>query len=263
MSTKWRERGDVRTADRAAEALVDAVARLVRVTPAGWHAEYGNVVGLVGGSAVASLNAVTSSAVKPDLAALDELASAVAACGLPWSILVREDAGDEVAVLAGRHGLAACSEVPLMVCAASDAVLRFDERQGVLVRRVDSSWSGAYTDALTAGFDVPEGTFGALMGGSVLDAPGFAGYLADGPQGPVGTGLGVGGDEMIGVFNIAVDPRRRGHGLGRALTARVLADGFAAGLGAAYLQPSADGMSLYESMGFRVVETWTMFTANA
>lgn len=78
---------------------------------------------------------------------------------------------------------------------------------------------------------------------------------------PVATGLGVLGDAVIGVYNIAVVPAARGGGLGRAMTARVLADGFAAGADVAYLNPSAAGRPLYESMGFRVVATWTTFSA--
>jgi ribosomal protein S18 acetylase RimI-like enzyme len=63
------------------------------------------------------------------------------------------------------------------------------------------------------------------------------------------------------VFNIAVTPQARSRGLGRAMTARVMADGFAAGADTAYLHPSEAARPLYESMGFRVVQTWTTFTA--
>ncbi|MFI5934046.1 GNAT family N-acetyltransferase [Actinoplanes sp. NPDC051494] len=251
------------TADRAAQALVDAVARLVAVTPAGWSTGRGNVRGLAGGSAVASLNAVVSTAAEPDPAALDAVATELGALGLPWSILVREAAGDAVAAVAARHGLSHRDESPLMVCDAGDAVLTSDEHRSTLIHRVGAARSDAYTAALAAGFGVPDGVFGSLMGGGVLDAPGFTGYLAGEPGGPVATGLGVTGHGMVGVFNITVDPSRRGHGLGRAMTARVLADGFAAGCTTAYLQTSEDGRALYESMGFRLVENWAVFTTGA
>jgi ribosomal protein S18 acetylase RimI-like enzyme len=66
---------------------------------------------------------------------------------------------------------------------------------------------------------------------------------------------------MVGVYNLAVVPRARGYGLGRAMTERVMEDGFAAGAETAYLHSSAAGRPLYESMGFRLVQTWTTFTA--
>ena len=60
-----------------------------------------------------------------------------------------------------------------------------------------------------------------------------------------------------GVFNIATVPAYRGRGYGRAVTSRIVADGVARGADLAYLQSSEDGYPLYESMGFRTVETWT------
>ena len=66
---------------------------------------------------------------------------------------------------------------------------------------------------------------------------------------------------LNGVFNIATVPAYRGRGSGRAVTSRIVADGVARGADLAYLQSSEDGYPLYQSMGFRTVETWTYLSS--
>jgi predicted acetyltransferase len=63
-------------------------------------------------------------------------------------------------------------------------------------------------------------------------------------------------DGHIGVFNIATPPAHRAQGYGRAVTARVLADGVRGGAHTAYLQASPMGFGVYQRMGFRTAETW-------
>ncbi|MFF5075614.1 GNAT family N-acetyltransferase [Actinoplanes sp. NPDC000266] len=247
--------------DRLASAWAGAVQHLAQATPKGWRAERNGTGAVVTRAAVASLNAAYSVDQEPDREALDEMARQVSVLGIPWSIIVRAGAADAAAGLAATYGLTARARLPLMTCSAAMAVLTADPEQLSLVRPVGSGRSDAYTEALTAGFQAPAGTFGSLMGGGVLDIPGWTGYLAEIDGRPVATGLGVCGPDVIGVFNVAVDPSARGRGLGRAMTARILADGFATGAAEAYLHPSTAARPLYESMGFRVIETWTEFTA--
>lgn len=246
--------------DRLAYAWSDAMGRLAGAAPGGLHTGRGQAVAAVTGAAVASLNPAFSPRSDPgpaDLADLDAMADAVAARGLPWSIIVRAGAAEVAAAVAGKYGLTRRHGLPLMAVAAADAVLSVDEKAAGRVRVVGATGHEVYTATLTAAFGVPEGAFGALMGGDVLDAPGFSGYLVPGTA----TGFGVQGEGVVGVFNIGVVPERRGEGLGRAVTVRSMADGFAAGAGIAYLHASAAGRPLYESIGFREVECWTMFTA--
>jgi ribosomal protein S18 acetylase RimI-like enzyme len=245
------------TADRCAAAWLDANVRLARATPKGFYAEQGDAVALVNGCGINSLNMVASIAVEPDLAALDAMAAQVARIGVPWSILVRAEARDAVAELAARHGLTGSHDVVMMARAAADAVLPAEDSQ---IRRVGSATSDVYTAVLAEGFEIPAAVVSSLMSGGVLDAPGFTGYLAEASGRPVATGLGIDSPGMIGVYNIAVAPGARRRGIGRAVTARVMVDGFAVGADAAYLQSSTAGRPLYESMGFQQVDAWPRFT---
>src|SRR5689334_16319002 len=104
--------------DRMAAAWAAAVQQLARTTPKGWQTERGNTGAVVTGAGTASLNAAYSVDGDPDLEALDEMARAVGALGVPWSIVVRMGAADAAAGLAARHGLTARGALPLMVCAA-------------------------------------------------------------------------------------------------------------------------------------------------
>ncbi|MEU5914474.1 GNAT family N-acetyltransferase [Micromonospora sp. NPDC047527] len=246
-------------ADRVAAAQFEVLEVLCKATPKGWYAERGTARAALAYADIATLNTIYDTTLEPDLAAFDELAAEVSGRVPRWSIVVRGEAGDDVVELAARHGLVQRSELPMLTCAAGDIVFRADEAQRKLVRRVGAAESDLYTATLAEGFEAPASAFGSLMGGGVLDVDAIAGYLADESGHPAGTGLGVRTAGVVGVFNVAVAPAARGRGLGRAITEAVLRDAIAAGADAAYLQPSEMGRSLYESMGFRLVETWTVF----
>ncbi|SDT18782.1 GNAT family N-acetyltransferase [Actinoplanes derwentensis] len=242
--------------DRLARSWADAIRRLAAASLKGWHTERGTTGAVVIGAAAPALNVAYALAPDPDLSTLDEMAATVARQGLPWSIVVREAAAGVAASVAARHGLTECHAMPVMACPAADAVLTVDRASAGRVERAGAEAADVYIATMAAGFGAPVEVFDLVMGGEVLDAPGFAGYLA----GSAATGLGVQGDGVIGLYNVTVVPSRRGEGLGRAMTVRALADGFAAGAEIAYLMPSVEGRPLYESIGFSDVETWAMFS---
>ncbi|RQX00868.1 GNAT family N-acetyltransferase [Micromonospora inaquosa] len=249
------------TADRLATAYSDAIEALCRVTPKGWYAERGTARAAITHADVPSLNNVYDLTSDPDLGSLDELATEVARQVPHWSIMVRGEASTSLVDLAARHGLRERSVLPLMACATDDIVFRPASTQQTSIRRVDAAESDRYTDVFTESFEAPEGVFGSLMGGAVLDTDGMTGYLAEESGRSIGTALGMQAHGAIGVFNIGVVPSARGRGLGRMLTEAVLRDGIAAGADVAYLHSSPMGRPLYESMGFVLVENWTMFVA--
>ncbi|MFI6780156.1 GNAT family N-acetyltransferase [Micromonospora sp. NPDC050276] len=231
------------------------------MTPNGGYAERGTARAAITHAGIASLNGVHDLTTDPDLGSLDGLATEVARQVPHWSIMVRGEASAALVDLAARHGLRERHTLPFLACATDDIVFRPGSTQRTPVRRVGADESDRYTDAFTESFEVPEGAFGSLMGGAVLDTDGMTGYLAEESDRAIGTALGMRTPGVIGVFNIGVVPSARGRGLGRTLTETVLRDGIAAGADAAYLQSSPMGRPLYESMGFVLVETWTMFAA--
>lgn len=90
----------------------------------------------------------------------------------------------------------------------------------------------------------------------------FATLTQDGE--PAAFGLAVAERGMVGLYDLVVDPARRGRGLGRALTQALWRWGAERGAGAAYLQvrvanPAA--RALYASLGMAEVYRYTQFVA--
>jgi GNAT superfamily N-acetyltransferase len=131
---------------------------------------------------------------------------------------------------------------------------------GCEIRRVtDAAGIDVHRRVVTAGFGsapaVAEGTACRRL----LDRPEclvFVGY-ADGE--PIASGLGWRTGRTIGVYSIATIPSARRRGYGAAMTARVVADGLAAGCTAAALQASELGRPIYERLGFRTVVSYVAY----
>jgi hypothetical protein len=51
----------------------------------------------------------------------------------------------------------------------------------------------------------------------------------------------------------------RRHGYGEAIATRIVADGFTAGARRAYLQSSELGFGVYQRIGFRQIESWSVW----
>jgi GNAT superfamily N-acetyltransferase len=128
------------------------------------------------------------------------------------------------------------------------------------IRRVtDAPGIEVHRRVVTAGFGsapvVAEGTACPDLLGRA-ECVVYVGY-ADGI--PVASGLGWRSGRTIGVYSIATIGSARRRGYGAAMTARVIADGVAAGCDVAALQASEMGRPIYERLGFRTVVRYTAY----
>jgi N-acetylglutamate synthase len=241
-----------------AAAFYSAITLLAQAHPAGWSVLGANGTELlISGSQMSSLNGVFARDLAPDAAEIARLAPFAAAAGLPWSIAVRGEPTPEILEIARRHGRTARHDTPMLVCPAESTRLRGGDTSRV--RQITSADREVFAATLAAGFNAPASVIRSLMVDELIDPP-FAAYLVELGGIPVATGFGIRTGDHIGVYDIAVLPRFRGRGFGRLVTERVMLDGFAAGATTAYLQSSSAGRPLYESMGFRTLETWTYLT---
>jgi GNAT superfamily N-acetyltransferase len=125
---------------------------------------------------------------------------------------------------------------------------------GVLIRRVhDAAGMADHIRAAAAGFEMPDELLRDIVSADLLAQPAAALYVGYVDGEPAVSGLGIRTERTIGVYNIATVQSARRRGFGAAMTARIVADGAAAGCDVAILQASEMGRPIYERMGFRTV----------
>jgi ribosomal protein S18 acetylase RimI-like enzyme len=247
-------------ADRAAKALITAFRLLADSLP-GMHEKQvaPGVISLMSGLPMATLNGVFTDAARPDVTELDRAAAGVAGLPLPWSIQFRGEPEPAAGRVAARYGLTARTTSPLMVYRPASGPppppARASTAASVVVAGREDQTD--YAAALAAGFEAPPEIMAPYSSPEAFAMPGAVPYLAREDGQVAAVGFGVFGEGIAGVFNIATVPGYRARGYGRAVTSRIVADGVARGADLVYLMSSEEGYPLYQSMGFRTVETWT------
>ena len=208
------------------------------------------------------LNGVVSTARNADADEVSAFAASPKLESVAWSVQVRgEQVEDRIVAMAGDRGLQQRTLLPFMLKELDASELSESEAFGLKVRRVLSDEGDLYRTALATGYGGPEEIFSAFTASSVMDHVSMRAYLAEVEGVPVATSFGVLVDDLVGVFNIAVPPQYRRRGYGRAATAAVLRDAYEEGARTAFLHATPLGVSLYQVMGFRLAENWTLFTA--
>ena len=251
-------------ADRAAIALIAAFRALADSLP-GMHQKQAapGVISLMSGLPIATLNGVFTDAARPDVTEIDRAAAGLAGLPLPWSIQFRGEPEPAAERVAARYGLTARETLPLMVYLPGSGGQAPSARESAAaaVRAAGLADRIEYAAALAAGFEAPPEIMAPFSLPEAFTMPGAVPYLSRENGLVVSVGFGVFAEGTAGIFNIATPPAYRGRGYGRAVTSRIVTDGIARGADLAYLQSSPDGYPLYESMGFRTVETWTYLSS--
>ncbi len=215
---------------------------------------------LVTGVRMTFLNGVFSSARRPDAGAITALLPPRETFGLPWSIQFRGDQPSPTIVnLATECGKSQQVSLPFMIRQFDEAPQCKVDRDLLQVRRATIEDCATYQAAMAAGFEGPAELFSPFSSDSVLGAPRMTAWLAEEQGIAVGTGFGVLTGDWVGIFNITTHPDYRRRGYGRAMIETVLQYAYSAGARGAFLHGTPTGALLYESVGFRRAENWTVF----
>jgi GNAT superfamily N-acetyltransferase len=186
-------------------------------------------------------------------AAMTAAIRALQSRGTPFYLVLRRGIDDRFGPLAADLGLTfEEGVVPGMAMHPIPAGPGAPE--GHEIRRItDAAGLEDHIRTLAEGFEIPEPIVRPWIGEALWRRAGCSVYvgLTDGLA--VTTGFGVRTGRTIGVYNIATVERARRRGYGAAMTARVAADGAAAGCDVAILQASDMGQPIYERLGFRTV----------
>ncbi|MEU3186017.1 GNAT family N-acetyltransferase [Streptomyces sp. NPDC006923] len=248
--------------DAAARAWMAALAMFAAAQPDGhYRAGAGGTSELVTGAPLPFMNGVISTARNADADEIAAFAASPKLASVTWSVQVRGEQIDErIVATAAERGLQQRKELPFMLKELGADDLLEPEADGVKIRRVLGDEEDLYRKAMATGFEGPEEVFTAFAVPSVMNHASMRAYVADVEGVPVATSFGVLVDDLVGVFNIAVSPQHRRRGYGRAVTAAVVRDAYQEGARTAFLHASTLGVPLYQTMGFRHAENWTLFT---
>ncbi|MDX3097877.1 GNAT family N-acetyltransferase [Streptomyces sp. ME19-03-3] len=246
--------------DRVAEGFFKVFERLAGVIP-GAHMRRGTsgVRLLVSTIPMPTLNGLCFET-DPDLVEAAELAGELADGQLPWSVQVRGEPSAEVAAFAARYGLKNTIRLPLLALEDDTALPAPQLPAGAVVRTVSGADPRGYADALEQGLGVSAEIAAVMAAPAKLDGPGMTAYVVERDGETVATGFNILTGDQVGLFNGSVPPQHRGNGYYRALVLTRLHDARQAGAKLAFTQNSPMSRPLYESLGFRHVETWTYLT---
>jgi ribosomal protein S18 acetylase RimI-like enzyme len=181
--------------------------------------------------------------------------------GDPFVVSLRDGVDDRFKPLMPGLGLLASDDAATQAMTmhpVSDRARSTEPEPGFEIERVaDASALEEFRGSVTAGFGADPSVARAMMGVGLLDRREGSVYLGYLKGQPVTAGLGWRTGRTIGVYNIATIPTARRRGFGEAMTARVIADGAAAGCDVAALQASWMGRPIYARLGFQASVQYT------
>jgi ribosomal protein S18 acetylase RimI-like enzyme len=244
-------------ADRTAAALVETWGALMEVHPDAWMEVSDGISACATGIPTAALNGVWCSRCDPDPHELRRLLGELRDRGLPHLLELRPGTHAAAVAVAAEAELVPADDVPLMrlddpaaLDAASAAAPRLE------IRELGSGDAVVHARTAAAGFGEEQDHFIRLLPPAVMEMDGFKAYVGEVDGQVVTTAIGMTMRDYVAVFNVATPAAHRRRGYGAAITARAVADGFAAGAGWSWLQSSPSGYRIYEALGFRTVERW-------
>lgn len=174
---------------------------------------------------------------------------------VPWSWYVGPASKpDSLEAELERRGFAKVTEPPGMAADLS-TLDQLDPGAAVTIERVDDrrgvdAWFAVFAPAFELSKAAASAFRDLIVAGGLGDAAPMRNYLAFEGRDPVATGSLVPAAGVGGIYNIAVRADRRGRGIGRAMTFRLMQEAAALGYRASILWSTAAGMPVYRRLGF-------------
>jgi ribosomal protein S18 acetylase RimI-like enzyme len=187
-----------------------------------------------------------------------------AARALPWSIWVCREwlAGpvrSKVTETCHRQGMRLVVELPGMEAASLEAPLR--PAPELEFQRVDDARTRSdFNSIMTVAFGIPYSLARQIYESKKTWLGGFTGWVAYREGVAVATAATLVAGGAIGVYSVGTLPQYRRKGYGEAVMRRALDEARTeSGLERSVLQSSAEGLHLYQRMGYRSVARYAVF----
>jgi GNAT superfamily N-acetyltransferase len=238
------------------ENLLATFTAAIGNAPGGFVRRADGVAVLASGLPIAFFNQIT---IENDRATAEGVAAAVAVMrerGQPFVVHVRQGTDDRFRSLMDALGLTLPAGVAPMPGMALYPIPRSRAALplGHEIRRItDAQGMEDHVRTCALGFGMPADMLRAIVGPATWQHPATTVYVGYTGGQPVTAGLSVRTGRTVGVYNIATIESARRHGLGAAMTERVVADAAAEGCDVAILQSSEMGRPVYERLGYRTV----------
>jgi GNAT superfamily N-acetyltransferase len=237
----------------------DGTAALVRAAPAYEVRQVPGATLALSGEPLADLNFIALAASPDPGAHLREFVVRAQARHVPVLVAVSAAVADTIASVAQELGLTHAGGMPLMT---HDGEGLTDAAGMVAVGQVVSAADlGAVQSIIARADALPEDAVARAFGPGLLDTPGVEVFLARLGERPISTVTTTRHGATVGIWCMATLPESQRAGAGRALLTQVMAQQRASGARLFFLGASVAGYPLYERMGFRTVETLSIWAA--
>lgn len=240
-------------------ALLTDMSRFASAHPVAWVRREAGVAAYYSGVPIPMLNGVVAERDDADISVAAQMLDEIGATGVPCSVSVRSDDYAAFVELAESHGLTMRITEPLMVLDSLESVIDEALPGGLSVRALTPEDFDDHVEVAATSFEIPIEFARQLMIGEALRLDGACAYVGEYDGRLVATAMGLTTGHSVGVFNVGTLEDARGKGFGRALTARVIADGVTNGATWSYLQSSPAGFPVYRRLGFETVEEWSRY----
>ncbi len=245
---------------RALAGYCELYRALARAAPAGAILEEDGLMAAYTGPLLPMNNAAVVTRTPLDPAAvINRALDFFARWGQRFAIVVPERIAPEVAAAAASAGFSHLAGEPFMLLdhlpPAPAAVPGFS----ILAVQTPEDLR-RYNDTMTGGFGGgPWALPGILRGDELLTIPDCTHYLGLMGGVAVATAMRLDSARVAGVANVATLHGYRGRGIGARITWQAVADGFAAGCIAAALTATEPGFPVYQRLGFRSADTFSLW----
>jgi GNAT superfamily N-acetyltransferase len=222
----------------------------------GWLRRAPGAAASVSGLPFADFNGVMVFGPEADAESVSGLLAQVAAAGVPHGLKMRPGVRPEVEALALARGFSVAERLPLMSVEPADfrppAEARLDLR---LLPRTEEP---VHVDLVAEGLQTPREAVAAFTSARETSEH-WRVYLGETDDELAATGTAIRCGDHVMLVAIATAPAHRRKGMAAALTGRMVSDAFALGARRVFLHASEMGYRIYEALGFRLVEHWSIW----
>lgn len=248
-----------RSATEIADEVVEAYLSSARDASGegAWIARLPGATATVSGLPYASYNSVFVERGDADPEVVRQLIGRVAASGLPFGLKTRPNLGAAVEDLVRQEGFEVEERLPLMSLEPED--FRAAATSNLPFRRLGPTEDRIHLQLVADSLQAPVEVIGAVMSERKQATPAWKTYLGEVGSQLAVTGTAVRCADHVNLISIATDPGHRRMGHAAALTSHMVEEAFASGARRVFLHSSEMGQGLYEQLGFRLLEPWSLW----